>query len=363
MLRYITILILPYLVLLLDIFRNLLNIRKFESSVSASEFVSVVIACRNEQNNLPRLLNSLALQNYRRELYEVIIVDDNSTDKTQQVAQIFRNIIDLKVIRNTGEGKKMALKTGIDAASAELILTTDADCEVGADWIRTITSFYEIHKPDLIICPVKLRPQYGFFGKFQELEFLSLQGITAGTATAGYGTMCNGANLAFSKTAYHSNKKNLRFDIATGDDVFLLHSMKKQHAKISWFESPEVVIETEAAPTITSFFRQRRRWASKATAYKDKYSIGLGIVTFVTNLIQAILMVAMIFEPELIKTFLFVFVIKSIPDFLILSNTTTRYDRTSLMKWFLPSQLFYPFYVLIVAGLSLFSPKSSGIGR
>jgi cellulose synthase/poly-beta-1,6-N-acetylglucosamine synthase-like glycosyltransferase len=343
------ILIVPYLILLLGIYRGLRKIKPFNISSKPFEFVSVVVACRNEQLRLPDLLDKLSDQDYPSHLYEVIVVNDNSTDKTFETASSFVGNFSINTINNTGTGKKKAIETGINVASGKLIITTDADCIPGKNWISAIVSCYEYHHPDLIICPVKLSPMPGFFGKFQELEFLSLQGITAGTAYNGNPILCNGANLAFKKDAYIRHSENLHHEIPSGDDVFLLHSIKKDpQSKILWLESADSLITAASSPTIHSFIKQRNRWISKSGSIKDLYTIILGIVTFVTILVQPVLLVTGIFDPDFIMVFVAVFALKSIPDYLILHNTTTRYGKESLMKWFLISQIIYPYYVLLV---------------
>ena len=353
------ILILPYIFLLLKIYRSLLKIKPFEATTIPITFVSVVVACRNEQEQLPHLLRSISEQDYPAGLFEVIIVDDNSTDKTWEIASGLKGRTNIFTIYNKGSGKKHALRTGINVASGKLIVTTDADCRMGKNWIRTIASFYETYKPDMIICPVQVESLPGFFGRFQELEFLSLQGITAGSAFQGQGTMCNGANLAFTKEAYLKNADNLHFEIATGDDVFFLHSLKKQiRSKILWLESPEALVTTVSSPTAGAYFRQRRRWISKSKAYNDTFSIILGIVTFVTILLQVSLLVAGIIDKTFLVVFLYVLLLKSVPDFLILLNISSKYGRKKLMNWFLPAQIVYPFYVLSVVIYSLIFPQS-----
>ena len=352
------ILILPYIFLLLKIYRSLLKIKTFNVSTDPVTFVSVVVACRNEQENLPLLLNSIAGQDYPKELFEAIIVDDNSTDRTNEIASCFTGISNIIAINNNGKGKKQAIRTGINASSGILIITTDADCRMGKRWIRTIAAFYEKHKPDMIICPVQIEPGPGFFGRFQELEFLSLQGITAGSVFSGDATMCNGANLSFTREAYLNHTDNLHFEIASGDDIFLLHSLKKQiQSKILWLESPDVVITAASSPTIGSFLKQRRRWISKGKTYKDRFTILLGIVTFVTIILQVSVLGAGFINPAFIAVFITIFLLKSVPDFLILLNTSGRYEKRELMNWFLPAQIVYPFYVLCVVFYSLISLK------
>jgi len=352
------ILVLPYFLILLLIYRSLLKIKANSLNSEPVTFVSIVIACRNEQKNLQNLLNCLNTQDYPEDLFEIIIVDDNSTDKTYQIASASDGYGKRIVLHSEGYGKKMAIRTGISAASGILIITTDADCRMGKNWIRSIAAFYEKNRPDMIICPVQIKESPGFFGKFQELEFLGLQGITAGTALAGESTMCNGANLSFTRVAYMDNAGNLHDEIASGDDIFLLHSLKKKsHSKILWLESSDAIVTAAASPGLISYLNQRKRWISKGKSYSDKFTILLGNVTFVTILIHLVLLVATFLNQVFLQVLLAVFLLKSVPDFLILYNTAVRYRKPKLMYWFIPAQIVYPFYVLAVAFYSLMSPE------
>jgi poly-beta-1,6-N-acetyl-D-glucosamine synthase len=352
------ILILPYCVVLLILYRSLRKLKIFDVLKDPETFVSVVIACRNEQKKLPALLNCIAAQSYPGNLFEVIIVNDNSEDKTYEIANGFKGISNILSLNNKGKGKKQALRTGINAARGRLIITTDADCTMGKNWIRTIAAFYETKKSDLIICPVQIESEPRFLGKLEELEFLSLQGITAGSALYNKPAMCNGANLAFTKEVYLSHSGKLHDEINSGDDIFLLHSLKEgNRSKILWLESPDVKVTTKSPSPLSSFLKQRSRWISKGKAYKDRFTIVLGIVTFVTVILQISYLILSSIYPALIWVFLSVVLLKSIPDLLLLSNTSGRYGRRKLMRWFIPAQLIYPFYVLSVVIYSLISKR------
>ena len=354
----IVILILPYFWLLLGIYRNLLKIKQFNSASYPALFVSVVVACRNEQKHLPSLLNDISVQDYHPDLFELIIIDDNSSDRTFNLPSEFKGIKNIKVIKNEGKGKKRAIRSGVNASAGDFIIVTDADCYMGKEWIRTIASFFEDKNPELIIGQVMLTSKTGFLNRFQELEFLSLQGITAGTAIAGNPVMCNGANLAFTKRTYHKHSDNLHDELVSGDDIFLLHSIKKDpENKIMWLESLKATVTSEASENLSSFLRQRARWISKAGAYNDRSTQMLAIVTFVTILCQIILLIAGLFNPVFLLVLLAAFLLKSVPDFLILQNSASRYGKRNLLKWFLPSQLIYPFYVISVQLRSLFSSE------
>ena len=349
----------PYFFLLMWLYRWLRKIRRFSPSPQSRDVrISVIIACRNESHNLKNILPDIAGQDYPPEMLEVIVVDDNSTDDTYDYASGFREIRYLKVLKNKGQGKKRAITTGVNAASGELMITTDADCRAGKNWIITIASFYFKYKPDMIICPVILEPGRGFFGKFQELEFLSLQGVTTGSAAAGRSTMCNGANLAFSREIFLKHTKNLHYEIPSGDDVFFLHSLKNEKGSgILWLEAPEAIVTAAQAVKPSLFVRQRHRWISKGRAFKDRFTVFLAIVTFVTIMAEVFTLIAGIFDHRFLLTFLVILSLKSVPDFLILNNTAGRYGKKKLLRWFIPSQLVYPFYVLAVT-LSL---KGSGV--
>lgn len=343
------ILIIPYIIILLKYFPGLSRVEVYKESGNPSVSVSVIVACHNEEQNLKNLLNSLSLQDYPHDFLEVIIVNDNSTDKTFEIASQFTGIQNIRIINNSGAGKKSAIRTGVSVSNAELIITTDADCSMGKNWIKIISSFYKQSKPDMIICPVQIETGNGFFRRFQELEFLSLQGITAGAALSDQAIMCNGANLAFSREVYLKHSANLHDEINSGDDIFLLQSLKQEeNSKISWLESPEAIVTTSASSSVSSFLKQRKRWISKVAFYTDKNIITAGIATFAAVLLQFAYLIAGLICPVLLIGFLFIFLLKSVPDYLIIQNTAKRYGKTGLMKWFLPSQLIYPFYVMMV---------------
>lgn len=356
------ILVLPYSYLILKIFRRLHKAEPYIVPEEPKTFVSVIVPCYNEEKRLPYVLDSISRQNYPVALFEVIIVDDNSSDRTYHIASDYNTAINVLTLYNKGSGKKQAIRTGIRAASGKLIVTTDADCFMGTNWIRTIASFFENNKPDMIIPPVQIESTPGFFGRFQELEFLSLQGITAGTALSGDGLMCNGANLAFTAEAYFKHYDNLHYEIPSGDDVFLMHSLKRAgDSKILWLESQDALVTTISAKTAGTFLKQRTRWLSKAKSYTDTSTIILGIVTFVTILVQISLLPAAIINPEFLPQLIVVLLLKLIPDYLILMNCSRRYGKKGLLKWFLPAQLIYPFYVFTVALYSLMSEHRKSI--
>lgn len=341
--------LIPYLIILLRIYRSILKIKPWIPDHNKPQFISIITACRNEENNLPVLLGDISAQDYPPGMYEVIVIDDNSSDSTFRTASDFKGISNLKVIKNNGTGKKAAIRTGTGIAEGNLVITVDADCRIKKKWLMTIASFHFIEKADMIICPVLPDEGRGFFNRFQELEFMSLQGITAGSAAAGDPLMCNGANLSFTMESFDRYGRDLHDELISGDDVFLLHNMKREKGnKILWLESEDAAVTTAGMPSLMLFLSQRARWISKAGAYRDNSTKIAALATLAAIILQLGTLMAGIWDTAFLAVSAAAFMIKSVPDYLILKNRTMRYGRYSLMKWFIPSQLIYPFYVIAV---------------
>jgi poly-beta-1,6-N-acetyl-D-glucosamine synthase len=354
------ILILPYLILFLNYYFNLSTLKPFTVAKESSLPVSVVVACKNERATITGLLECLSVQDYPANLIEIIIVDDNSSDNTYNLAEEFSLKQSKIVLRSSGEGKKQAIIDGVMYSKSELVITTDADCRMDRRWISSIVSFHESDDTDLIICPVKLENGGGFLKKFQALEFLSLQGVTAAAANSVRPVMCNGANLAFSRSTYLRHSRNLHKETNTGDDIFLLHSIKREEkSKIRWLESKDALVKTIPPASLQSFIKQRVRWISKTGLYTDRDIITTGIITFVPVLLQVLYLAGAFINHEMIAGFFVLLIIKSIPDYLIIKNTAERYSEPGIIKWFLPAQVVYPFYVLYVVLSWLFQSRNS----
>ena len=174
-------LLLPYCILILFYRAGWYELGMFEAYANEPSIkISVVIAARNEESNIARLLSSIDKQSYSKELFEVIVVDDHSEDKTAAVVKGFPfvKLIQLRFDK-INSYKKKAIETGIAAAYGDLIVTTDADCVVPENWLKTIAAFKENTNAVFIAAPVVMQNTSTFLQTFQSLDFLVLQGITA----------------------------------------------------------------------------------------------------------------------------------------------------------------------------------------
>ena len=326
--------------------------------------VSILIAAKNEGENIKKLLQSIYNQSFSKELFEVIIIDDHSEDSTKKIIENFSEShkdFNLKVFSADNEGKKLAISQALHIAKNELILVTDADCVLKSTWVESIVSFYQQKKSKMILAPVLLSPAETLFEKIQVLEHLSLIGSTAGSATIGFPIMCNGANMAYEReAALEVEKKRKDFDISSGDDMFLLEQFVKNYGykNVKFLLSKSSIVETKACKNISEFLRQRRRWVSKTKSYTNWKIISTALVVFFFNLSIVSLFVSAFFTPALWCVYFLLTLLKFFTDLPILKNITTFMNQEKLLLWSLPIEFIYPFYVVFTAISGMLSNAS-----
>jgi len=327
--------------------------------------VSVVIAAKNEENHILDLLNDLLLQEYPAELLEIIVVDDHSTDKTVEKVNEFISQEEggwLRVIKFDDPhlaGKKAAITIGVKEAAGEIILTTDGDCRLGKSWISSMVASFQDER-QMVFGPVSYLSKHGLMNKFQSLEFLGLVASGAGAALAGRPFICNGANLAYRKDAFIRVKGfegNENF--ISGDDVFLLHKMKREFGRkaIAFSLDKNSQVMTSPVEGFAAFIDQRVRWASKSKGYNDLLSIMTSIIVFSYSLTVLLSLIATIFNPMLFCFFGGLIILKMITDLPLMIGITGFTGQRNLMGWYLPLQVVYPVYIVIVGVVSLFGRR------
>ena len=343
-----------------------LKMGALEDDTEAVFRVSVIISARNEEDHVDNLLNDLWAQSYPRERYEVIVVDDHSTDRTAEITEKFRLMhpgFNLEMIRPDGNGsagsKKRALTSGIHAATGEVILTTDADCRLGPGWITAMAAFFSDRGIELTAGPVTYHDTKGFLDRFQALEFLGMMASGAGAVKAGLPFICNGANLAYRRDTFlelqgfQGNEKYV-----SGDDVFLMHAIKRQRGKqsICFALSKDALVKTIPAKNVKTFFRQRIRWASKSKGYQDRTALFTTLSVFFLNLAMVMFFFTGFFHPPAFLVFAGAVLIKSLTDLPLLLGVTGFTEQRRILHGYLLFQLIYPFYVVATGILSLLLP-------
>ncbi len=326
--------------------------------------VTVVVAARNEAGSIEPLLESLARQDYPPGLLEIIIVNDNSTDRTPIVVSEFieRNRLKsghrMRLIYNPFSGKKRAIRYGIEKASGEVILTTDADCTVGHGWVSAHAA---MGSADMILGEVYQRPAKGFVALFGMFEFSALQSVTEAAVIAGHPVMCNAANLSFRREIYLKHAGELRGELPSGDDMFLLHAVKRGGGKISYAGSSAAAVETASAVTAAALLRQRARWASKTFHYSDAATLTLAAATAACNAAVTAAAVASIISVAHLPLLAAMYALRLVPDYLIIARNIKKRGEKMPLAAFVLSELIYPFYFMTVSVISLF-PSSGSSG-
>jgi biofilm PGA synthesis N-glycosyltransferase PgaC len=327
--------------------------------------VSVIVIARNEAANIAACLKSIAAQTYPKELVEILLADDQSGDSTVEIASNL-GIEQLKILTNKSlTGKKQLLSYAISVSEAELIICTDADCQVPQGWINQLIGLYVEHDAKFIAAPVQFSYNKTLFQKFQALDFLGMMAITGAGIKGAYLYMCNGANLAYPKAVFQEvggfegiDKK------ASGDDMLLMQKIALKYPnQIYFLKNREAVVITKPANSLREFWQQRLRWSSKTGDYPQKLAtVQLSLVwLFMFSL--ALTFIFAFFEPYLFLILFISFLIKIIADFVLLNSASAYFNKKNLLRIFLAAVFLHCAYVLTVGFMAIFKRKYNWKGR
>jgi cellulose synthase/poly-beta-1,6-N-acetylglucosamine synthase-like glycosyltransferase len=303
------------------------------------------------------------LQDYPPGLFEVILTDDHSSDDTVKIAQGIRDerlrILQMKDVTILQETKgpvqafkKIALEWGIQHARGDLILTTDGDCVLPPNWLRNMAYAFEAKGWQCITGPVLFYHTRNLLQRFQSLDFMGMMLLTGAGVSSGLTHLANGAAFGFSRKAFfevngYAGNKHL----ASGDDLFLLHKIMALYPGQVGFIKTAEAVQTEAPETLLEFMRQRLRWGTKSTAYRDRR------ITFVLALVffhcWGILLtfLAIPFQPKAAAVLLLLQTgIKAMADYRMLHTAAVFFNRRDAMRSFWPAQ---GAHILYIAGVGL----------
>lgn len=230
--------------------------------------VSVVIAARNEDNNLNNLLDDLINQTYKRNKFEIIIVDDRSTDTTWEIINNFdKQYSWVHGIRITEKSKvmtpkKFALTSAIEQSKGDIIISTDADCRVPNNWVSSIVKQFD-EETGIVIGYSKIDSSTKtFLNNYQKIDFLALMSANAGSSGWGVPWTGSGQNIAYRKEAFNKiNGFKPVADQISGDDFYLVQSISKI-SKARYNANYSGAVKTQPMASWWSFLSQRTRWAS-----------------------------------------------------------------------------------------------------
>lgn len=347
------ILSLLYAILLLSLLVGFFRVVNCQEFGEKADGFSVIVAFRNEAENLPELIKSFNSQTLPVDQWEVIFVDDNSTDSSILVINSSSKNFNFKLIQLSGlEGKKTAIIEGVKNTRYNLIAITDADCFPSNLWLASLVDYADVA---LIQRPVIVDSSKSVVNIFEALDYASLMAVSAGSFGLGRPVIAASANLAFRKDLVDVNECSLRTDISSGDDMFLLHTAKQNKAnKLMFYLGANGFVTTKFEGGFSGFIRRRKRWASKASGYKDFDTILVASVVLLFNLSIVLLAFGSLLGFISIYNLLIALLVKTFVDFPLLFVFLKRTKQLKLMLVFLPLQFIYPFYISYSAIAGLF---------
>jgi cellulose synthase/poly-beta-1,6-N-acetylglucosamine synthase-like glycosyltransferase len=319
--------------------------------------ISVVIAARNEEQHITHCLQSLLKQTYPKCDYEIIIVDDGSTDTTaslvRTIAEQNTNIHLLSLPHDSTQtvGRKpYALAKGIAQSSGEIILTTDADCLVPVQWIEIMAGHFE-ENVVLVAGPVAEHSVHSFFGRLEQLEFLGLITTAAGLIGSKRPIICNGANLAYRKTAFAAIGGFGEYTGSNDDESLMNKMVQRKIGNIVFAPEAGAVVTTASSNTISTFLRQRIRWANKRGHYEDKSILLTLVCLYLFFLSMLLTMVLVFWEPQLAQPLAIAFGGKVLVDYFTLRAGAQLFRQNFSQFHFLVAELLHVPYIVLAAAL------------
>ena len=357
--------------------RNKFNVEFDDISIASENipFVSVIVPARNEEQNITNCITSIINSNYPKEKYEIIVVNDRSTDNTLlEMTGLANKIPNMKICdikseteKRNLQGKPGAIEIGIDASVGEIIMMTDADCTVSENWILSIVNSFKnqnncsenqgdgkenqansAKKKTGMVCAYTNVKSDKMFHYFQAAEWYYMH--TYACAGIGLDTIlgCFGNNISITKEAYNKIGGFAELEFSVTEDFVLLNAIFGAGFEVKYLCDKNSVVETLPVDTFLEYMRQRKRWAIGA--------IGLGWKAFVYVFSSVCLWFALILS-LVTGNFYLMFLsitLRFLGDALILFPIFDKLDVRYLRKWVPFSVCFYSLVELILP-FALFS--------
>ena len=320
--------------------------------------VSILVAARNEENNLGACLESLVAVDYPKELLQILVIDDSSSDRTLEIARRFEARYPYaRAIHLTRQvaglsGKASAICQALDESTGEIILVTDADCVVPRTWVEAYVSYYT---PEVgIVGGFTVLDRRGdrtpLFGKVQSLDWVYLLTVGAGAAGLGKPVSVLGNNFSFRRDAYDAvgGYRNLGFSII--EDFSLMQAVvRRTDWRVCFPLDRGTAVYSKPMATFAEFHQQRKRWAAGGKEV-SLFAKSLMAVAFLTHLLLPLGLAVPGLRSLAGVGILAVLAV----DALLLWPSTHVLQRRDLLRYLVPFELFYFFYTTFFAPVVIF---------
>jgi len=326
--------------------------------------VSVIVPARNEADAIDDCLDSLRACDYPPENLEIIVVDDFSTDGTgkrvraRQPAAVGApsedplRLVEMEATHaSNGNHKPAAIAQGIDRATGDVILTTDADCTVAPGWIRSMVRRCTPETP-FVAGPVVYDHEGRFFPRLQALELMGLVAFGAGTLGVGLPTFCNSANVAYRRDVITAPDRAP--DGAAQDEILLQYVAYDSDRTVAFNADPEAVVSTAPAPSFMDYLQQQARWAQMGLRYPFRLPRVLVFLLWAGHSALFLAGAAALALPAWREPVLLTFLGKIAVDALMTVPLVRQFGRRGLLRSAVPTELFLLFSVPLIGLLSTF---------
>ena len=332
-----------------DKYPNYVPLNEKAANISAT----ILIPCRNPSQQLQFLLKQLDHQLINGENTNVFVIDDFSDKEIVLDPSLKSSLLRLKQHRadlsNTKNNKKEAIALGVELSKHEYIICLDSDVTLSENWWYLVSNFIQDKKPKFAAGLHRYINSNSYLNKFLSLEQDILTASSIAALQLRIPTMCNGANMIFSKQAFYNvNGYDVLFHTKGGDDLFLYHRIYRQFPfDTHYIKNLDVTVYSEAPKTLSELLKQRSRWISKTNHYENKWiNIQAGVI-----LLSNIICILCICIPALLPLFLLkiaidIYFIYSIKSFYLLNNKLNLQDYISF-------SMIYPFYVALIGFYAL----------
>jgi 1,2-diacylglycerol 3-beta-glucosyltransferase len=328
---------------------------------SSSSSVSVIIAARNEEINISACLKSISKQTYPLSQYEIIIANDGSIDNTENICKEFAHrFTNIKLINVNADsylrGKANALAQGIEAATGEIILITDADCTVQSTWIEQTVERYG--KDIGLIGGFTLQKASKPFEGMQSLDWTFILGMAS--AAAGFKNPLGsiGNNLSFRKSAYDEigGYRKMKFSV-TEDYTIVQAIVRSKKWKYIYPIDPKHLVESKPCQDLKTLVQQKHRWGKGGLDMKIA-----GLLIMVIGFMMHASPFIMLYWNGVVQAAT-ALMLKFTVDYIFLYYVLKRLDRIDELRWFYWFELYFIIYVLALPFLVFFGGKVKWKGR
>ena len=353
-----------YLLILLYLITGI--IRTKTELTDEQPFVSIIVAAHNESKNIASCVDSLLNQDYPHHKMEIIIVNDRSEDDTGLILNEYaRNnkLIQVLTISDCTLGmspKKNALNQGINISSGNIIITTDADCQVPELWLKTMLSYFT-PETGAVVGLVVLVPTKWFFSCFMSIDAIINNLIIVGTLGWRHAVACKGGNFAYRKKIYDdlNGFDGMEKILSGDDDLFLQKISSHTNWGIQCCYNINALVSTSAPIGYKHFTNQRKRHISAAKHFRWPIKIGY-IIYFLSKLMMMVILLYFLYNYVFCTLLIKLFSLSYLLTFILLFRMARNMKQTHLLILHPIWEIYYLINHIILGPLGLFGNVTWG---